>query len=395
MSHSKSRALLFLSFIAFVSLGLPDGLIGVAWPSMRASFDLPLDALGALFTSTTIGYVATSFLSGALLRRIRLGDLLALSCLATACALITYAVTPSWWVLVGLGVLAGAGGGAIDSALNTFAANNYSPRTINMLHAFYGLGTTLGPALMTTILLAGERWQRGYLIVGIAQSALALGFLLTRRSWPEVGDAATVHPMSASLFHTIRLPAMALSAAIFVLYCGLEASTGAWLFTLLHEGRDVDTGTAGTAVSVYWGSLMAARVVFGLIHVKGQLAHWLSACMIVCVTATLALSFSPHAAIAIGAAVLLGFFCGPIFPWLISETPKRLGVSHGANAIGIQIASAAIGLAIAPTMTGIAGDSIGLHAIPWVLFGLAITLLAAFLTLERVASSVQPSPISE
>src|SRR5690606_24703581 len=122
----------------------PDGLLGVAWPSMRQTFGLPLDALGALFISTTLGYTGSSFASGAVLRRIRLGGLLALSCFATAIALIAYSLAPSWAIVVAFGLLSGLGAGAIDSGLNAFAAHNFSARTVNLLHAFYGLGTTIG-----------------------------------------------------------------------------------------------------------------------------------------------------------------------------------------------------------------------------------------------------------
>lgn len=380
---ARPRLLLALAFVAFVSLGLPDGLLGVAWPSMRRSFGLPLDALGALFVSTTAGYVTSSFLSGAILRRMRLGALLALSCAATALAMIVYSVASHWAVVVAFGVASGLGAGAIDSALNTFAAHNYSARTVNMLHAFYGFGTTIGPLLMTAVLLASAGWQRGYLIVGLAQLGLAAGFVATRRLWPvDSGDAET-HETRASLAATLRLRATVLSAAVFILYCGLEASSGAWLYTLLHEGHDISTASAGAAVSVFWASLMIARVVFGLVHVPGPIARWLVACMSVGLLGTAGLGLVSHSTAAMAASAVIGFACGPIFPWLIAETPQRLGARHGANAIGVQIASAAIGLTLAPTLVGVLGDRYGVDAIPWALTVLAALLLVAFAALER------------
>lgn len=381
---SRPRLLLLLAFIAFVSLGLPDGLLGVAWPSMRATFGLPLDALGSLFVSTTLGYMSASFASGAILRRMRLGTLLAASCATTACALIAYSLAPHWGIVVAFGVLTGLGAGAIDSALNTFAAHSYSPRTVNMLHAFYGLGTTIGPALMTSMLLSGLGWERGYFIVGIAQLMLAAGFVATGRLWPAEDGGTNEESQRASFAATLKLPAMLLSAIVFVLYCGLEASTGAWLYTLLHEGRGVDTATAGTAVSVFWGSLMAARIVFGLVNVRGPLSRWLFGMMFAIVIATLTLQASNEAGIAIAAGALIGFACGPIFPWLISATPQRLGPGHGANAIGVQIASAAIGLTLAPTLIGILGDNAGVNTIPLGLIALAVLLLGAFTLLEKL-----------
>ncbi len=390
---ARTRLLLALAFIAFISLGLPDGLLGVAWPSMRQSFDLPLDALGPLFISTTLGYVTASFLSGAILRRIRLGALLALSCAATAAAMIMYSASDHWGTIVAFGVVTGLGAGAIDSALNTFAAHNYSARTVNMLHAFYGLGTTAGPAIMTAVLLANAAWQRGYLIVGASQLVLAAGFLASRNLWPPETGKTDTQAVSTSLSETLRLPATRLSALVFILYCGLEGSTGAWLYTLLHEGRNFSTAAAGTAVSSFWGSLMAARVVFGLVPVRPPLSRWLFASMIAGVLATLALSIQSHHAISIAAGALIGFACGPIFPWLIAETPQRLGVRHGANAIGVQIASAAVGLTLAPTLIGVLGERFGVNAIPSGLIALAALLLLAFGALERCrGSQVRSSP---
>jgi fucose permease len=379
---ARGRLLLVLAFVAFVSLGLPDGLLGVAWPSMRQTFGLRLDALGPLFISTTLGYVASSFLSGTVLRRMRLGTLLALSCAATAMAMIVYSIAPHWAIVVAFGVVAGLGAGAIDSALNTFAAHNYSARTVNMLHAFYGLGTTVGPALMTAMLLSNAGWQRGYLIVGAAQLALAAGFVATRRLWPSEGGESQTQDQRSTLAETLRLPATALSALVFILYCGLEASSGAWLYTLLHEGRGISTAQSGAAVSVFWAGLMAARIVFGLVHVV-QLSRWLFVSMTVSLLATAALLFVTQPAASIAASGLIGFACGPIFPWLIAETPRRLGARHGANAIGVQIASAALGLTLAPALVGVLAERAGVTAIPYGLIVLALLMLSAFRALEH------------
>lgn len=383
---ARARLLLALAFVAFISLGLPDGLLGVAWPSMRQSFGLPLDALGPLFISTTLGYVTASFLSGVILRRIRLGALLALSCAATAGAMIVYSAASSWTIIVAFGVVTGLGAGAIDSALNTFAAHNYSARTVNMLHAFYGLGTTAGPALMTAVLLANAGWQRGYLIVGVAQLVLAAGFFASRNLWPPESGNNAAQGVATSLAKTLRLPATRLSALVFILYCGLEASTGAWLYTLLHEGRNFSTAAAGAAVSSFWGSLMAARIVFGLVPAHPPLSRWLFASMTASLLATVALSVESQHAASIAAAALIGFACGPIFPWLIAETPRRLGARHGANAIGVQIASAAVGLTLAPALVGVVGERFGVSAIPWGLAALATLLLIVFGALERCRS---------
>jgi fucose permease len=263
-----------------------------------------------------------------------------------------------------------------------------------MLHAFYGFGTTIGPALMTAVLLANAGWQRGYLIVGIAQLVLAAGFVASRRLWPAESADADAQAARAPLTETLRLRATALSAAVFILYCGLEASSGAWLYTFLHEGHGISTASAGAAVSVFWASLMAARVVFGLVHVSGPVSRWLVACMCVCLLAAVGFSFVSHSVAGIAASAVIGFACGPIFPWLIAETPQRLGARHGANAIGVQIASAAIGLTLAPTLIGVLGERYGVTAIPWGLAVLAAMLLLAFGALERSGSPGRDAGLS-
>ncbi|MDP9315499.1 MAG: MFS transporter, partial [Chloroflexota bacterium] len=167
--RQRAALLVGLAYAAFISLGLPDGLTGVAWPSIRTTFRLPLDALGALITTGTIGYLMSSFSSGRLSARIGVGWLLVLSCLATAVSLLGYGATPVWAVMVSLGLLAGLGAGAIDAGLNTYAAESFSPRTVNWLHASFGLGAATGPIIMSGIISAGYSWRLGYLVVGVAQ----------------------------------------------------------------------------------------------------------------------------------------------------------------------------------------------------------------------------------
>jgi fucose permease len=236
MPQTSSHLLIGLAYVGFVSLGLPDGLLGVAWPSIRTFFHLPLDALGALLVMFPAGYLGSSFSSGYLLARLSVGTLLALSCLATAISLLGYALTPQWWIMGGLGA------GAIDAGINTYAATHYSARTVNWLHACYGIGAAGGPVIMTSVLSAGHPWQWGYRIVGIGQIILAVCFGLTHTWWQL--PARTASPASApapigatTSWSTLRLPIMWLSMAVFFVYTGLEAAAGTWIYSLLTEAR--------------------------------------------------------------------------------------------------------------------------------------------------------------
>jgi fucose permease len=366
--------LLGLAFLGFVGLGLPDGLLGVAWPSIRSHFGLPLDALGALLVAWTAGYVASSFGSGRLLARLGVGGLLAASGLATTLSLAGFAVTPSWWGMVALGHLAGLGAGAIDAGLNTHVATHHGPRLLNWLHACYGVGAAAGPALMTAVLMAERSWQSGYALVAAGQALLTVGYLGTRRHWndaPGSGAAATTRATSRA---TLRLPATWWGCAAFFVYVGLEASAGAWLFSLLVEARGLPMARAGSTVSVYWGCLMAGRLLFGM-AVGLAPVRWMlrgSIALLALAAALLALRLGPVATLA--AVALLGLVAGPVFPSLIATTPARVGEAHVANAIGFQVAAAALGQSLLPALAGILAERAGLEILGPLLLGAGLAL---------------------
>lgn len=386
--RARPALLLGLAGLGFVSLGLPDGLLGVAWPSLRAQFGLAQDALGALLVATTAGYVLSSFASGPLLARLGLGSLLALSCGLTAASLLGYTLAPAWWAVVALGVLAGLGAGAIDAGINAWVASRHSPRVLNLLHAGYGLGTTAGPALMTSLLMAGAAWQRGYAIVAGSQLALGLAFAATRRHWPPAAPAAGLVTPPASLAATLRLPAARLGAAVFALYTGLEAATGAWTFTLLSEGRGVAVASAGSAVSAYWAALAIGRVLFALSLARARSATLLPLCMAGVAAGALLLALDLGEAASLAGLVLLGLAAGPVFPSLIAATPARFGAAHAANGVGVQVAAAALGQSLLPAAVGVAVARLGLEWAPRALLAAALLLLA----LSRPALAAQQDP---
>jgi fucose permease len=394
--------LLGLSFVGFVSLGLPDGLLGVAWPSIRASFDLALEALGPLLVATTSGYVLASSASGRILARLSVGALLVLSCLATATSLAGYALASSWPVLVGFGLLAGLGAGAIDAGLNTHVATHHGARTLNWLHACYGVGAASGPVLMASVLMLGLAWQRGYAWVAAGQLILAACFLATLRLWPRPGGARAPGEAAraagpggagppaarpASGASTLRLPAAWLGIAAFFVYTGLEASAGAWAYSLLTESRGVGAMTAGSWVSFYWGGLGAGRLVFGFLVGSAPLHALLRASLFGIVLGAGLVSLDLGALATFLGLALLGLACGPIFPSLIATTPERLGAAHTANGVGFQIAAAALGQSLLPALVGVLAGRLGLEVLGPSLLAAAVVLFAVHEAIVRAAPS--------
>ena len=378
---SRRTFLALLAFLAFVSLGLPDGVLGVSWPSVRGEFGLPLDALGLLVAVTTAGYLTSSFLGGAILRVLPLGMVLALSTAATAVALLGFAVSPYWPLLVALGFLAGLGGGAVDAGLNAYGATHFSARTLNWLHAFFGVGTTMGPLIVTGVLGAGLVWRWSYAIVGCAQLLLALTFFLTRDRWLRVGeiDSAEASPVrAAGTFETLRRPVVWLGMLMFFFYSGVEMATAQWSYSLLTLGRGVPETTAGLFVTLYWGSLMVGRIAFGIVADRVPLAKSLRLCILANILGALLFWLAPVRGVSLLGLMAIGFSLAPIFASLISLTPGRVGAAHANSAIGFQIAAAGLGAAVLTGLVGIIADSLGLEWIGLAIFVLTLLLLALY-----------------
>jgi fucose permease len=384
--RSAPRALAVLASIAFIALGLPDGLLGVAWPSMRQTFALSLDDIGALLAAFAAGYVASSFMGGRAQASLGLGWLLVLSCLATAVCLLGYGTAGHWWLVVALAALGGVGAGGIDTGINTYAALNHGPRMLNWLHACFGIGAASGPLLMTAVLAAGSPWQRGYLMAGAAQLVLAGVFLVTLRRWPAVRGTAEASAR-APLLGTLRRPVVLCSVLVFLAYTGVETAIGAWTFTLLTESRGVPAMTAGPMASLFWTGLTAGRVLGAVLGHRLAPEQLVALCLACVCLGTGLLAAGLTAATDAAGLLVAGIAAGPVFPTLISMTPGRVGVASAGTVVGFQIAAAATGQALLPAMLGAVGDRLGIGAL-----GIGLVVMATLpLLLHEVLARLSVS----
>ncbi len=382
----RSTLVALLAFLAFISLGLPDGLLGVSWPSISDGLGVPLGALGILVACQTAGYLTSSSLSGRILRVLPIGSVLALSTLAAALALLGFAITASWPLLLAFGFVAGLAGGAIDAGLNAYGARHFSARILNWLHAFFGLGTTLGPLIVTAVLTSGNVWRWSYVIVGSAQVLLALTFFATRRRWANVASgerATTQQPVAARSRDTLRQPIVWLAMLTFFVYAGAEFVVAQWSFTLLtlHRGETVATG--GLLVSLYWGSLMVGRVLFGIIADRVPLVPTLSGCLVTSVVGAALFWLEPTRSLSFIGLMLIGAAFAPIFASLVILTPRWVGQAHADNAIGFQIAAAGLGGAALTAAVGVVATTAGLQTIGGSVVVLTLALLTLYQALAR------------
>ncbi|MFG2057397.1 MFS transporter [Micromonospora sp. NPDC048930] len=427
-------SLLLLAYLAFVSLGLPDGLIGVGWPSIRVDLGVPTEAVGVVLTAGTMAYLTSSVLAGFTLARLGVGWLLAGSTLLAGLALTGYALTPALVVMVGFALLLGLGSGAIDAGLNAYAAGAFGPRHMNWMHAFFGLGVAIGPLIMTGVMGAGLSWRWGYGLVGAAQLALATAFALSVRAWRDrapvpvpadpvapgmvpgtraertaasagpaevavagapvalagaerdgpaggpgtpSGGARTGEPVARPrITETLRLPAVWLGGAAFAVYVAIEVTTGLWAFLLLTEGRGVDRALAGLAVSGYWGSLFVGRVVQGVVAERLGTAGVLRGSLLGLVAGTALIALPAPAWVTVAGLLVVGFAAAPVFPLLTLTTAERVGAAHADRTIGLQIGAAGVGAALVPAGVGVLLARTSVVVLGSVLVVLAVALVA-------------------
>ena len=388
MTRPGPRLVIALAFVAFISLGLPDGVLGVAWPSVRATFERPLSHLGVLLAASTSAYLVSSFLGGQFVRAVGVGTLLLASSLLVAIALAGISLAPSWRAMVLFACVGGLGGGAIDAGINTFAASRFSARVVNWLHACWGIGATTGPVLMTAVLARGLPWRVGYEVLAVVLALLSLLFLLTLRLWtiePAPHGTPDEPPhKTASIAEALRRPVVWMHLSLFFLYCGIESTAGQLLYSLLTESRGIPHTMAGLATGGYWASLTAGRIVFG------QLAATLSRRVVIRIGLCLApvaatmLWLNAGTTVSLAGAALLGFALAPIFPTWISITPQRVGAYYAPQAVGFQVAAANVGIALLPGAVGVLARRQGLEVV--CVFLVAGSLL--LLVMEEVVSAL-------
>jgi fucose permease len=356
--------LILLAYVGFVSLGLPDAIIGIAWPSVRNTFHLSQGIAGLVFVTSGLGYFVTSFLSGRLTYALGIGLLLAASTALVAAAMLGFAVSPVWTVFVACAVIHGLGSGAIDAELNGYAAHYLSARHMNWLHACYCFGAMLGPLLMTAVLTSGRLYSSGYLIVAGVMAALAIVFLATGRQWGRAPGTAKVVGGRVKAGEAIRHTAVLPHVSVFFLYTGLEMALSQWAYTVLTQLRGVAPGPAGIAVGMYWGSIGLGRVVFGLIADRIGIDRLLRYCLLMAAVGVVLFAVPLPPAAAYVGLVLAGIGLAPVFPCLMTRTPQRLGTALSTHTVGFQVGAAMIGAAVVPGGLGLIASRAGLEAIP-------------------------------
>ncbi len=343
-----------LALLAFFAIALPDAMLGVAWPFMRVTLDQPLAAMTLVLP---FGVAATLVSASGwtwAAARLGLGRLLAGSVALSAVALLCCAVATTYWVIVACAVLFGLSGGAIDAALNSYAARHFGPRAINFMHAAYGMGAATSPLVVTIVVSTGSSWRWAYLIVMIIQVLLTVMFAASARRW---NDAAKTRAAPGSSSPSPdgpqwRPPPRAVAGLLVVaVESGLESVVGLWAFVFLLQGVTLEPAMAGVIVSGYWAALVVGRVLLG--SVAERVGTWpvlAAASVAAVIAAALLLSRQPIPSAA--GIVLLGLAVAPCYPLLVLTTEERTSARLVDRLVGFQGAADTLG---SITCAGVAG----------------------------------------
>ena len=383
----KQRVLIGVIYFAFISLGLPDGVHGLAWSSMRQALGQPIEALGFVTFVLACCSAVSGFVSGRVLARFGTGPVTFASALITGLAILGFSQVTSFPMMVALAFPLGLGAGSVDVGLNHFVAEHYSSRHMNWLHACWGVGATLGPSIVGAVLASGGNWSSGYLAVASGQLFLAAILFASLGLW---NDQAPVQPPTARADDRGRIDAPAsaalLSALLFTIYVSIEMGTGWWAAVILIEGRGFEPGMAGLAVTLFFGSIMGGRVLTGFVSNRLGNRLLIRAGLIVALTGAALLLVRDIPALALLGLGLFGFGCAPVYPGLMHETSRRFDPITARKVIGWQVAAAGIGAAVMPAAFGIIAAHFGMEAVFPVVFVMAVLLLGLSIRLDQMTS---------
>jgi fucose permease len=388
-----SRLLVIVAFVSFIALGLPDGSLGVAWPSMSSTFGVRLGSLGVLLGGFTVGYVVTTALIGVLITRFGFGTVMTASAAFLTFGTAGIVLFPAWTAAILCMVCLGTGSGLLDGGLNAYGAAHFRPRDLNWLHAFYGIGAALGPAIMTPMIVTGRGWQKGYIVLAAVSAVITILFVTVRSRWKSTpADMPPAHSGVSGGGGRLGLIGAG-SVLLFFLYTGLEVVAGQWAFTYFTLDRGFDAATAGSWVGMYWAALTTGRILFGFVSERLAPTVILRGTM---ATAGIGIAFllipgGRNVAGPVGLG-LLGFSLAPMFPLLIGETPRRIGSARANHLIGFQIAAANIGAVTLVSLVGVGIERIGTGIVPWALAGSFVAFVALHEVLLLVSSPRVSSP---
>ena len=370
--------LLAIIYMAFISLGLPDALLGAAWPSMVPELGTPVSFAGVIFIIISVGTVVSSLLSQRLNLRFGPGRVTAFSVAMTAAALFGFASCRSTWQLCLWALPYGLGAGSVDACLNNYVALHYASRHMSWLHCMWGIGASVGPYIMGAVLSAGRHWSAGYRSIGVLQLALTALLLLSLPLWKkgeEQGEGEKAKPLR--LKEILAIPGAKPLLLAFFCYCALEQTMGLWAGSYLALYRSFTPERAAGFTGLFFLGITLGRALNGFLTIRFSDSFLTRTGFVIIALGIAAVLLPLGDALALAGLVLVGLGCAPVYPCIIHATPERFGAGRSQAVIGVLMAGAYLGNCLMPPLFGLIANHISIGLLPpYLLLLLAVMALS-------------------
>lgn len=373
--------LIIVIYLAFISLGLPDALLGSSWPIMHLEMNVPLSYAGIISMIIALGTIISSLLSDKLTKRFSSFKVTLVSVLLTAFALFGFSISSSFWMLVLFAIPYGIGAGGVDASLNNYVALNYSSKHMSWLHCMWGVGASFGPYIMSYSLINNGSWNNGYLIISIIQIILTFIILMSMPLWKNNKENEFQSVKSLSLKEIWNLKGARFIIIAFFCYCALEQTCGLWASSYLVIRFDIEEEVAALFASLFYLGITIGRFVNGFLTIKYS-DKFLIRCGMIIIFIGIAFVFLPFNVILSYIGILIiGLGCAPIYPCIIHSTPYIFGEDKSQALVGVEMASAYLGTLLAPPLFGFIANYITINLYPLYLL---IILVVMFIMYERL-----------
>ncbi len=377
------QLLLAIIYLAFISLGLPDSLLGSAWPVMYQEFSVPVSYAGGISMIIAAGTIVSSLQCDRLTRKLGTGKVTAISVLTTAAALFGFSISHSYLALCIWAVPYGLGAGCVDASLNNYVALHYASRHMSWLHCMWGVGASLGPYIMGYALTGGKGWNMGYRYIAALQILLTVVLLISLPLWKKQRTAADVQDSDTaqeqnkalSLAQISRIPGAKEVMITFFCYCAVEQTAGLWAssYLVLHSG--VTSEAAAGFASLFYIGITVGRALAGFLTIKFNDTQMIRLGQVLILSGILLLLLPLGGTAGLAGLIIIGLGCAPIYPSIIHSTPDHFGAENSQAVIGVQMAAAYVGILVMPPVFGLIATHISASLLP--LYLLAILLLMA------------------
>ena len=382
--------LLALIYLSFISLGLPDGVLGAAWPAMYGELDVPVSFAGILSMIICVGTILSSLMSERLTFKLGPGKVTAISVFLTAAALFGFSFSREYWMLCLWAIPYGLGAGSVDATLNNYVALHYSSRHMSWLHCMWGVGASTGPYIVGFVLTGGMHWSLGYQIVGIIQILLTAILFLSLPLWTNRANAQIETPAAPlSLRRAIKIIGAKEVMVTFLCYCALEQTAALWSGSYLTLHAGLSTQAAASFSSLFFLGITVGRGISGFVTMKLNDTQMIRLGMGIIAVGVVILMLPLGVSGAMTGLMLVGLGCAPIYPCIMHSTPAHFGADNSQALMGIQTASAYVGTALMPPLFGLIANHISISLLGGYL---AVLLVIMLLTHEILVRKCEKHP---